>query len=95
LARKLLEELKVTFGNSAGRPRLPLIPASGTVYSEAKMAAARQQIQCAQCDKTEEYCKCDRYCGICKGHHNVRLAIDGLYYCAECREACDVSQANS
>jgi hypothetical protein len=25
----------------------------------------------------------------------VRLCTDGLYYCPECREACDVSVANT
>jgi hypothetical protein len=55
---------------------------------------ARQQILCSQCDKTEEYCTCEKYCAICKGQSSVRLCTDGLYYCPECREACDVSMAN-
>jgi hypothetical protein len=55
---------------------------------------ARQQIVCVQCDKTEEYCDCEKYCTICKGQHNIRLCADGLYYCPDCREACDVSLAN-
>jgi hypothetical protein len=25
----------------------------------------------------------------------VRLAVDGLYYCPDCREACDVAWATS
>jgi hypothetical protein len=25
----------------------------------------------------------------------VRLAVDGLYYCPDCREACDVAWASS
>ncbi len=58
------------------------------------MAGPRQQIVCVQCDKTEEYCDCEKYCTICKGQHNVRLCADGLYYCPDCREACDVSLAN-
>lgn len=58
------------------------------------MAANYQQIVCAQCDKTEEYCTCERYCTICKGQHNIRLGADGLYYCPDCREACDVALAN-
>jgi hypothetical protein len=52
-------------------------------------------IACDQCNKTEEACVCEKYCTICKGQHNVRLCSDGLYYCPECREACDVSVANS
>jgi hypothetical protein len=57
--------------------------------------AARQQILCAQCDKAEDYCTCEKYCCICKGMEGVRLAMDGLYYCPDCREACDVPLANN
>ena len=56
--------------------------------------AARQQIVCSQCDKPEPSCICEKYCAICKGQDNVRLGMDGLYYCPECREACDVALAN-
>jgi hypothetical protein len=66
---------------------------SGTVSSEAFMAA-HQQIVCTQCDQPEDYCRCEKYCTICKGQHNVRLGADGLYYCPDCREACDVALAN-
>ncbi len=38
---------------------------------------------CMQCDLPEERCTC------------VRLCMDGLYYCPDCREACDVSLASS
>ena len=37
--------------------------------------AARQQVLCMQCDKTEEYCTCDKYCTICKSLERVRLAV--------------------
>jgi hypothetical protein len=57
--------------------------------------AARQQVLCMQCDKSEEYCTCDKYCTICKSLDRVRLAVDGLYYCPDCREACDVAWASS
>jgi hypothetical protein len=63
-------------------------------FGERHVMARGQQIVCTQCDKTEEYCRCDKYCTICKGQHNVKLCADGLYYCPECREACDVSLAN-
>lgn len=66
---------------------------SVTVFLEVRMAA-RQQVVCSQCDKSEEYCTCEKYCCICKGQHNVRMAVDGLYYCPDCREACDVALAN-
>jgi hypothetical protein len=51
-------------------------------------------ILCVQCDKTESNCSCDRYCTICKSQINVKLCADGLYYCPDCREACDVALAN-
>lgn len=44
---------------------------------------------CMQCDQPEGSCKCDRYCCLCQGEHNVRLCQDGNYYCLDCREACD------
>ena len=46
--------------------------------------------KCAQCDLVEAKCTCDKYCCICQGDHDVRLCRDGLYYCLECREACDL-----
>ncbi len=52
-------------------------------------------VLCSHCDKREEDCACDRYCNICKGQYNIRLCMDGLYYCPDCREACEVSVANS
>jgi len=52
-------------------------------------------VVCAQCEKPEHDCHCEKYCTICKGQHAVRLCSDGLYYCPECREACDVSVANA
>src|SRR6266480_1728993 len=50
---------------------------------------------CAQCDLPEDRCACEKYCTICKGQVNVRLCSDGLYYCPDCREACEVSLATS
>ena len=50
---------------------------------------------CSQCDKAEEYCRCEKYCTICKGQLNVKLCEDGLYYCPDCREACDVALASN
>jgi len=52
------------------------------------------QTLCSQCDLPEDRCSCERYCTICKGQMNVRLCSDGLYYCPDCREACDVSLAS-
>ncbi len=47
------------------------------------------RFRCADCDEVEERCKCDKFCYICQGEHEVRLVQDGCYYCLECREACD------
>ena len=63
-------------------------------FAEARMPGERQQIVCTQCDKTEEHCTCERYCTICKGQYYIRLCADGLYYCPDCREACEVALAN-
>jgi hypothetical protein len=71
---------------------LPRRYRSGTVFLEAPMQAPTV---CAQCDLPEERCGCEKYCTICKGQHNVRLCMDGLYYCPDCREACDVSLVSS
>jgi hypothetical protein len=51
-------------------------------------------IVCSMCDRTETDCKCPRYCCICGGQDGVRLCVDGLYYCPDCREACEVSTAS-
>lgn len=75
-------------------PHLLAARVSGKVSIGGRMAANRQQILCAQCDKSEEYCTCEKYCTICKGQLNVRLGADGLYYCPDCREACDIALAN-
>jgi hypothetical protein len=52
-------------------------------------------VVCSMCDKPEQECRCDRYCCICAGFDRVKLGADGLYYCPDCREACDVKLANS
>jgi hypothetical protein len=44
---------------------------------------------CLLCESVESRCHCDKYCCLCQSQLNVRLSNDGLYYCAECREACD------
>jgi len=45
---------------------------------------------CAQCDREEKQCECDRFCILCQGWDSVRLCNDGQYYCLTCREACDL-----
>jgi hypothetical protein len=55
----------------------------------------RAPVVCVMCDQPEERCTCEKYCSICKGQHSIRLGADGLYYCPDCREACDVRPANT
>jgi hypothetical protein len=50
-------------------------------------------VVCSQCDKPERDCRCDKYCCICAGFDRIKLGEDGLYYCPECMEACDVKLA--
>ncbi len=45
---------------------------------------------CSVCEQVEERCDCDKYCCLCQGEHQVRLCMDGLWYCLECRESCDL-----
>lgn len=47
-------------------------------------------ILCMQCEKTEEKCTCEKYCCFCQSQQGIRMCIDGLYYCPDCREAVDV-----
>ncbi len=49
-----------------------------------------EMVVCVLCDKPEYECKCDRYCCYCKGLEGIRLCTGGLYYCPDCREACDL-----
>jgi len=45
--------------------------------------------RCAQCEKTEDQCECDKYCCLCQTVLDVRFCADGLMYCEPCRIACD------
>ncbi|MBZ5510816.1 MAG: hypothetical protein LAN70_06545 [Acidobacteriia bacterium] len=49
-----------------------------------------ETFRCTLCDQEESRCQCDKYCFMCQGGHDVRLCQDGMYYCQECREACDL-----
>lgn len=46
-------------------------------------------VVCVQCDKPERECTCEKYCCFCKSQWNVQLCVDGIYYCPDCREACE------
>ena len=52
--------------------------------------AMAEKFHCTLCDLEESRCQCDKYCSICQGGNNVRLCQDGMYYCLECREVCDL-----
>ena len=52
--------------------------------------AMAETYRCTLCDQEESRCQCDKYCFMCQGGHDVRLCQDGMYYCQECREACDL-----
>ncbi|MGH9776017.1 MAG: hypothetical protein ACRD50_13845 [Candidatus Acidiferrales bacterium] len=49
------------------------------------------RVVCQQCEKPESECECDKYCCFCQGQYDIHLCMDGLYYCPECREACEIS----
>lgn len=53
-----------------------------------------EPILCVQCDKPEAKCACEKYCMYCQAQYDVRLCEDGLYYCPDCREACEMLVAN-
>jgi hypothetical protein len=50
---------------------------------------SEKRFLCIQCDLPEERCVCEKYGTLCKNPEGVRLVGDGLYYCRDCREACD------
>lgn len=50
---------------------------------------------CSQCEKAEPECSCVKYCCFCQSQYNIHMGVDGLYYCPDCREACDVRLADT
>ena len=52
------------------------------------------RIVCAQCERPEESCSCDKFCVYCQSQLDVRLCTDGLMYCEACRSACEYKTAN-
>jgi len=53
-----------------------------------------EKFHCTLCDLEESRCQCDKYCAMCQGGNTVRLCQDGMYYCLECREVCDLQAQN-
>jgi hypothetical protein len=58
-------------------------------------AASGTTTVCSQCDKPETACTCEKYCCFCQSQQNIRLCVDGMYYCPDCREACELRVAES
>ena len=50
---------------------------------------------CIQCEKTEAECTCEKYCSFCQSQFDIHLCMDGIYYCPDCREACDIRRADT
>ena len=66
----------------------------GTLDAILKLGRRKNMLTtvlCAQCDLPESQCECTRYCTYCQGLENIRLCLDGCYYCPDCREVCEVS----
>lgn len=73
--------------------RLPYYWSNGN--RERSREASTVITLCAQCDKPESQCTCEKFCCFCQSQHNIHLAVDGMYYCPDCREACDVRLADA
>jgi hypothetical protein len=81
---------------------MPLVPSLSLSYygdrrnetSEGRMHGVTSTL-CSQCDHSESQCTCEKYCCFCQSQYKVRLCVDGLYYCPDCREACDIHVADS
>jgi len=52
------------------------------------------KIICAQCERLEAGCVCEKFCVYCQSQLAVSLCVDGLYYCDACRTACGYKLAN-
>ncbi len=75
---------------------LLLVTAPAIAYSEGKRLEGGMvdRTLCQQCELPEPRCNCDKYCILCQGQYGIRLCDDGLYYCPDCREACEVRVVN-
>lgn len=45
--------------------------------------------RCAQCERPEDSCECEKFCCLCQSVVDIRVCNDGLMYCEACRQACD------
>jgi hypothetical protein len=51
--------------------------------------AGTSRVVCAQCERAEDSCGCEKFCVFCQSALDIRLCVDGLMYCEACRTACD------
>ena len=80
--------LKSILGHGGGTSALLTQPVSRYIRAMA------EKFHCILCDLEESRCQCDKYCAMCQGGHEVRLCQDGMYYCLDCREVCDLQAQN-
>jgi len=62
-------------------------PASYISFMSTGTGTAKYR--CAQCEKPEDSCECEKFCCLCQAALDVRICSDGLMYCEPCRKACD------
>ncbi len=58
-------------------------------------ATGQAKFRCAQCEKAEDTCECDKFCCLCQSQLDIRICKDGLMYCEPCRSACDYQISDS
>src|SRR5215470_9908054 len=85
-----LLEMKLATPAKVGNSQKMHNPLNGPTFALPRAALLRYSFiegamegptVCVQCDMLEERCTCEKYCTICKGQQNIRLCLDGLYYC--------------
>jgi len=68
-------------------PRYITRMSTGTATGTAKF-------RCAQCERIEDECECEKFCCLCQAVIDIRICNDGRMYCPPCREACDYKTSN-
>ena len=69
--------------------------AAAALYTEPMSAKpGTSRVVCMQCEQSEARCECDKYCVLCQSQVDIRLCVDGLFYCEPCRTACDYKTAD-
>jgi hypothetical protein len=44
--------------------------------------------RCAQCERPEGSCECEKFCCLCQAVIDIRICSDSLMYCEACRTVC-------